>query len=502
MTPLATVAAISGGVRITAVDHAATAGGVAPGQPLADARAVLPGLLVADADPAGDRRALAMLADWSGRYTPWTAMDNTDDQCSGRKPGDGGLWLDITGCAHLMGGEAALLADLTGRLTGLGLAAVAAAADTPGAAWAIARFVDNGPLVRRVPTGETRSAIAPLPVAALRLPAATSAGLQRVGLRRVGDLIDRPRAPLAARFGTAVTTRLDQALGTVDEPLSPRRPPPALRVRLAFAEPIGRTEDIARATRHLMNDLTDRLAAARLGVRRLELAAYRADGTATLVDAGTSRPTRDPDHLWRLLRDKLGALDPGFGVDVMALAAVVADPLLPTQGTFEPGCETDDGIAQLVDRLGSRLGTANVVRLAARASHLPERACRPLPALAADPGVPPSGALAGDQRPRRPRPVHLLPSPEPIEVVAPVPDGPPALMRWRRVAHRIVAAEGPERIGTEWWLEDRGHDPRHTGQPRDYYRVELADGRRLWVFRAGRFHPGEPPRWYLHGVFP
>ena len=480
---------------MVAVNRSAEAAGVRPGLPLADARALVPGLATFEAAPARDRRALEALADWCGRYTPWTAVDNDPGG-----PGAGGIWLDISGCGHLFGGEAALLEDLVAHLDALGFRARAAAAETPGAAWAVARLAVGKGGAAVVPAGQAERALASLPVAGLRLPPATVEGLSRVGLRRIAELAALPRAPLAARFGEATVRRLDEALGQLQEPISPRRPVPPLRVRLAFAEPIARPEDIAAALRRLLAELCARLEKTHQGARRLELALYRADGTTTGAAIGTSRPAREASHLDRLFKEKLGTLDAGFGVEVMTLAATAVDSLPPTQ----IGLDADNGtrgndarrVARLVDRLGNRLGPDRVVRLVARASHIPERACSAVSALAS-PAPPPDGT-AGN---RPPRPLYLLPWPEPIEVIAPVGDDAPVLFRWRRDQHLLTRADGPERIGPEWWLEEPQEVSSSQHRIRDYYRVEDTQGRRFWVYRDGPYLPGVRPRWYLHGVF-
>ncbi len=498
VSPLATITATHGGMRVVAVNPTAAAVGIAPGMPLAEARAVLPNLAVAEADPAGDRTLLENLADWCGRYTPWTAAD-ADSPRVGGHGGDAGVWLDITGCAHLFGDEAALLADLVNRLGRFHLAAVAAVADTPGAAWAVARF--GGTRIAILASGDAETALAPLPIAGLRLPPATIADLDLVGLRRIGDLAALPRAPLAARFGDAVLKCLDRALGRADEPISPHRPVPAFRVRLTFAEPIGRQDDIAAAAHQLLGDLCQRLEAARRGARRLELALFRVDGAVARAAIGTGRPVRDPDHLARLFREKLDDLDPGFGVETAILAATIVEPLAAVQTTLQTDINAPgEDLARLLDRLGNRLHPRNVVRLTARASHLPERACRPVPAANPLALVDPATAAAG-HRPRQPRPAMLLPTPEPVQVLAPVPDGPPALLQRGRFRHRIVAAEGPERIGPEWWLEDDGLTPERLASSRDYFCLEDDAGRRFWVFREGPYRACTSPRWYLHGLF-
>ena len=500
--PLATVTAGRGSLSIAAVNPVAEAACLRPGLSLADARALVPGLATFEANPAADRGALERLAGWCGRYTPWTAVD---DRAAGTDAGS--LWLDISGCAHLFGGEAALLDDLTRRLDAFGFAARAAVADTPGAAWGVVRFADTGATTVVAP-GEARRVLAPLPVAGLRLPPAAVEALGRVGLRCIADLAAVARAPLSARFSAAALRRLDQALGRTDEAISPRRPVAALCARLAFAEPISRADDIAAALGRLLAELCAQMEKAHQGARRLELVLYRADGTTASAIIGTGRPVRDADHLTRLFAEKLDTLDAGFGVETITLATTAADPLSPVQAGLDGHGEAEGSAgaqratqrtAHLVDRLGNRLGADDVVHLGPRASHIPERASHAVSALAQAPW--PGNAAADEPARRPPRPLHLLPSPEPIQVVVPVPDDPPAMFRWRRHQHRVAEAEGPERIGPEWWLEELSAPASQQDRIRDYYRVEDTAGQRFWVYRDGPYRPGIKPRWYLHGLF-
>ncbi len=481
------MAAVRGGQRIVAADAAARAGGVFPGMPLTDARATLPALFTVEADPDGDLRALETLALWCGRYSPWTTIDAPEPH------GSAGILVDASGCAHLFGGEAALLEDIVGRLRTWGVASRAALAETPGAAWAVARFGNRG-TVAVVPPGGLTAALAPLPVRALRLETALADDLERVGLRRISDLTNVPRAPLATRFGQALADRLDLVLGRTAEPVSPRRPVAVLRTRATFPEPIADPADIAAATRRLLDEVAVHLADGHQGARRLELVAYRSDGTLAEIVVGTARPTRDPKHLDRLFAEKLPALDAGFGIDTLALGVLVAEPLVPLQRDLASGrAAPEDDAGRLVDRLGARLGPERVLRLQARASHIPERACRAVSAFALK--SLPEMAIPG---PRQPRPVRLLPTPEAIEVIAPVPDHPPVLFRWRRTSYEVARAEGPERIAPEWWLEGA---PAPEQGVRDYFRVEDKAGRRYWLYREGVYLPGVFPRWYLHGFF-
>ena len=501
----------SGGrTLVDAVNEAATEVGLFQGMTLADARTHVPSLDTAPADPLADASLLERTVRWCGRYTPWTAVDGLD-----------GVWLDTTGCAHLFGGEQAMLDDLVVRLERLGFGVRAALADTPGAAWAVARYGVNGSAVAR---GGARSALTAMPTAALRLDAGMAAGLSRLGLRSIGDLYEMPRAPLAARFGGDLILRLDQALGRVDEPISPIPEKPRYHVRTVFAEPIGEHQAIAGGLDRLISRICRRLDRGGHGCRRLEFTLYRVDGTLQQLQVGTSRPIRSPKHLARLFASRLDTLDPGFGVEAMALVAPVTEPLAVAQSTFSAGskefstCEgaeilalnpspplADAELGQLIDRLGNRLGFDAVVRLAPRESFLPERAAREV--AVSDKTAPYWSSPVPQESLRQPlRPLRLFARPESIEAMALVASspasteaGPPMLFRWRRVVHRVQAAEGPERIAPEWWREDK----RWASGSRDYWRIEDADGRRFWLYREveARAKPAAAPRWFLHGLF-
>ena len=515
--------AIGGRRLLAAVNPAACAAGLAPGMPLADALSFLPGLAAVPAEPAADAAALLRLAEWCGRYSPWTAPDGTD-----------GVKIEITGCGHLWGGEAALAADLASRLGRQGLTHRIAIAGTLGAAWALARFAarSGGPAFAH--PDDTSEALAPLPVEALRLDPPTVAGLRRVGLRRIGELYPMPRAALGRRFGASVAQRLDQALDRLPEPLSPLEPAPTRRVRLSFAEPISEPADLARAANRLTENLAHWLAREGVGARRLDLAFLRVDGQVEHIRLGTARASRDAGHLAALFAARLETIDPGLGVEDMILAAYRVEPLAIEQtGLAGTGVDTAEaGLAPLIDRLGIRLGPGALSCLEARASHIPERASVnavigedgktpiiPGRGAAANPepmntgsadlarrvflgsGLGPAGRpgmtkkKAGASTGKAPRPVRLFRPPEPIEAMFVVPDDPPFRFTWRRRSHAVARADGPERIAEEWWQPDA------TGAAaavRDYYRVEDAEGRRFWLFRAGL---GEQPQWFLHGVF-
>ena len=493
--PLATIAQDRGTMRIVAACPHARAKGVQTGLPLADARAILPTLVTQDDTPVDDAMILQQLARWCVRYTPWT----TPEENSGVFSMGGGIWLDISGCAHLIGGELALLEDLLSRISQAGYNVRAAVADTPGAAWALAR---HGSTENSSPASYGVDSCRHLPVAGLRLPPDVLNDLHRLGLHMIGDLFVVPRVSLTRRFGTVITRRLDQLSGEQPEPLSPLVPTPLRRVRQTFVEPISTRDDIDAALYHLLTKLCLILEESHEGVRKLNLLFCRVDGTVTDTTIGTSRPVRNVEHLADLFREKLNAIDPGFGVEVMILNAQETT-VLNAQQTETTACKNARAdLAPLMDRLSNRLGPKNVATLINRASHIPEHASSEQPVMSKIPcgaRCQPE-ALMGEHRPRAERPIHLLPQPEPIDVMALLPDHPPALFRWRQNHHRVARADGPERLGPEWWLEIMRNDPR-ARETRDYYALEDENGGRFWVYREGSYRPDHTPRWYLHGLF-
>jgi len=468
--------------RVSAVSLEAARLGLNVGQKATDALALVPDLVTAEAEPEADAAALTALADWCVRFSPAVAVDAPD-----------GLFLDITGVDHLWNGEAALLADLRARLAANGLPFRCAIADTPGAAWALAHFAQDGAIA---PPGGQGGLLAPLPPAALRLPPETWAQVERLGLRQVGQLMSIPRGPFARRFGRAAMTRLDQALGREREALTFRRPPNPWFARLAFAEPISAPEDMARVTTDVAAKLCARLETEGQGARRFEICFHRVDGKALPLEIGLALPGRDPARIAKLFAPKLETVDPGFGIEVVTLAGHAVEPISGRQARLDKAREAtvEEGLAPLVDRLTNRLGEDRVWRAAPVESHVPELAQR-----RARPLAPPSEARAWDRE--VPRPTRLFRRPEPLEaVMAITPDDPPSQFRWRGQVHRVRRAEGPERIGEEWWkgaIEDV-----RTDHVRDYYRVEDEAGARFWLFRSGLYGDAQtPPKWWLHGLF-
>ncbi len=528
---LAVVAEVRGALLLTSLTAAAEAAGLRRGMALGDARAILPGLVTRPADAPREAAFLAGLRRWAGRFTPWVGEEGTE-----------ALMLDVTGCARIFGGEAGLVAAVEAGAARLGLTLRLGLADTPGAAWAVARHAGadalpvhagdaidqearatrsraqkrrwerggapppaaspsadaGGRIVpadaggRIVPAGATLARIGPLPVAALRLDPAEVAALQGLGLRRIVDLAALPRAQLARRAGPGVPRRLDQALGRAPEPVSPARPPHVFAVRLTLPEPVGLEADVLAGIDRLLPALCARLAAAGQGARRVRLALLRTDGRPELREVGLARPADRPEAILPLLKLKLGAIDAGFGIEVIRLEATRVEPIGPRQqrsrlAATEEG--DDDGLADLLGRLGARLGLEALVRLHPADSHIPEKGATEMAAAFSPPA-------AGWPAPAAPRPVLIFP-PEPMTPGDAGRDAgaPPGRFVWRRRPRRSAAAFGPERIAPEWWLDD----PAWRSGARDYWRVETEDGTRLWLYEAkgGEISPG----WFVQGLF-
>ena len=471
------------GLLIAAATAAAMERGARAGARLTDARAIDPGLVAVPADPDGDLALIQRLARWATRWSPLVEVDGAD-----------ALRLDISGVAHLFGGEEGLLADLQARFAGLGLTVRVAIADTAAAAWALAHFSPSLNCRER-----------DLPVAALRLSEDTVRTLERLGLKTVGALMDMPRLALARRFrgGSNVVDALDRLTGRKPEPLTsaPADPPP--RALLRLEEPATHPEAAAQALERLTPKLVEELQQRHLGARQVTLTGFRVDGSIAQASVATTIASREPRHLQRLLSDKAATLDPEFGFDAFALEASWAEPLGATQESLvdEPSPERD--LARLVDRLSVKLGPECVRRPVAFESHLPERASGWVRAISSLRGAVATkqsskakldcfASLAMTKKPQR-----LLDRPEAIGVVYATPEGLPRRFVWRRAVHDIAKVEGPERIAPEWWRQAA------NSRLRDYYRVEDSQGRRYWIYREGLVGDGRggAPNWFIHGLF-
>jgi protein ImuB len=522
--PLVAVARIDNAQRLVSVDAEAARLGLSIGLSLPDARARFPALVAVEAEPEEEAQLLERLCDWCSRYTPLAALDRAD-----------GLMLDISGVAHLFEGEAALIEDCHVRLAAQGITVVLGAAGNPRAAWALARFSR----VKIAPEPMSDKAFAKLffdlPLAALGLDEKTVADMARAGLRRIGDIALRPRAPITARFGPAPMARLDALKGLERSSIEPRFPPPDFCAERRFASPIQTIEAVEAQVRKLADDLVVLLERQAKGARRIELALYRVDGAVRRILVGASRPLNEARAIVRLFAEKLmspdeDAIDAGYGVDLMRLACLAAEPLAPSEAELERAHEAEraHALAELLDRLSARLGARAVTRRELIEAHLPEQAEAAAPATLGEarlreenrhreersdaaiqgpssalrsPGLLRRSAPRNDGSNSEPahgapaRPLRLFARPEPIEAVAQVPDGPPLRFRWRRVLHNVAAIEGPERIAAPWWR-------REAMPTRDYFRAEDTEGRRFWLYREGLWGlETKQAKWFVHGLF-
>jgi len=515
-TPLAAVARINNAERLVGVNAEAARLGLSPGLSLADARARLPFLVAVEAEPAEEARLLERLCDWCSRFTPLAALDGAD-----------GLILDISGVAHLFEGEAALVEDCLKRLAAQGIAAVAGVAGNPRAAWALARFSRQKIAPEILSDKAFAKLFHDLPLAALGLDDKTVADMARAGLRLIGDIALRPRAPITARFGAVPIGRLDALKGLERSSIAPRFMPPDFCAERRFASPIETLEAIEATLRKLADDLVVLLERQAKGARRIELSLYRVDGDVRRIRVGASRPLNEARAIARLFAERLAsphedAIDAGFGVDLMRLSCLAAEPLAPSQVELDRAHEAERAraLADLIDRLSARLGARAVTRRTLVEAHLPEQAEAAAPATLGEartrgdatllPHSPSrdgrlSTPYAGEgvrrsrsdegERGVPARPLRLFVRPEPIETVAEVPDGPPLRFRWRRVLHDVAAIEGPERIAAPWWR-------RPDAPTRDYFRAEDSQGRRFWLYREGLWgRETLRAKWFVHGVF-
>jgi protein ImuB len=458
---------------ITAANILAQEQGIDIGMLVADARAICPTLQVLDDKPELPERLLNALALWCIRYTNIVEVDLPD-----------GLKLNVTGCAHLWGGEESYISDINLRLKNLGYDVRATIADTVGAAWAIAHYGGISPLVK---TGRQSDLLASLPTAALRLDPVLADRLYKLGLRQIRHILAIPRAALGRRFGSGLICKLDQALGHADEILHPVQPIEPYRERLPCLEPIVTVTGIEIALQKLLEMLCQRLQKENKGIRQLQFMGFRVDGKVEKIEIGTQRATFNISHLFKLFEIKIATMEPALGIELFMIEALKTEKLLHKQKSLweiNRGLN-DSGLSELIDRLSNRFGNDFIHRYVPDEHHWPERSYKPATSLLE--------VLESSWLMDRPRPIQLLSKPQVVEVTAPIPDYPPMLFRYKGKLHKIKKADGPERIEREWWMDDGPH--------RDYYSVEDEEGKRYWIFRSGHYSEDKSTKWFLHGFF-
>jgi protein ImuB len=472
--PFVFAAPVRSRIVITAANALAENQGIMAGMAVADAKAIVPSLEVVDDIPGQAAKLLKALGEWCIRYTPMIAIDLPD-----------GLILDVSGCAHLWGGERAYLKAIIKTLRNKGYDARGAMADTVGTAWAVARFGKLKPIIE--PGGQV-NALLSLPPAALRLEPLILERLQKLGFYNIKSFIGIGRSVLRRRFGQDFLLRLDQALGNEDEPLQLLHPVEPYHERLPCLEVIRTAAGIEIAIKKLLENVCRRLQGEGKGLRTAVLKCYRVDGQVVEVNIGTNRPSYHTGHLFKLFELKISSIEPALGIELFTLDLPKVEDVSPEQEMLwsPDGCGLDDiNLANLLDRLANKIGAGNIHRYLPQEHYWPERSIKLARSL--------QEKRATAWRTDRPRPSLLLPRPEHIEVTSLIPDYPPMLFIYKNKVHQVKKADGPERIEREWWIE--------TGEHRDYYQVEDTDGRRYWLFRSGHYSGDQSKQWFIHGFF-
>ncbi len=471
--PFVLTAPDHGRMVVTALNAPAEKEGIYKGMAVADARAIFPSLAAVEDDATLPQKLLTRFAKWMIRYSPFVALDLPD-----------GIIVDATGCSHLWGGDKAYIEDIHNRIDKAGYKIKIAMADTAGAAWAVAHYGDNLAVTE---AGRQHDALLNLPPAALRIEMETAERLEKLGLRKIQSFINMPETALKRRFGQYFLKRLYQALGTEEEMIEPVMPILPYQERLPCLEPIVTATGIQIALQQLMDALCNRLKKEEKGLRIASFKGFRIDGKIEMVQISTNRPSCNRKHLLQLFEIKTGTIEPALGIELFTLEALKVEPLPPLQEKLwdHSGVLEDAALSELLDRIEMKMGGDKIHRYVPNEHYWPERSFQPASSL--------NKISEAAWNISKPRPLQLLPRPVAIQVTAPVPDYPPMNFRYKGSFHKVIKADGPERIEQEWWLQE--------GQHRDYYCVEDENGCRYWLFRSGHYDAERTYQWFIHGFF-
>lgn len=443
------------------------------GMSLADARALVPDVVVEDAVAGAEYLLLKELGEWCIRFSPLVTIDEPD-----------GLLMDISGCCHLWGGEAPYLRELLTRIRIKGYQVRGAIADTAGVAWAVARYGTEKAIIN---SGEHYHAILSLPPVALRLEENLVQRLHKLGMHKIGNFIDIPRSVLRRRFGETLLLRIAQAMGNTTEYLAPIYLPEPYTERLPCLEPIRTAKAIEIAIQKLLEALCARLQKEGMGLRKAVLTCYRIDGRVVSVNIGTHKSTHHNQHLQQLLNMRIVNIEPALGIELFVLEASGIERVeVNQQAMWAKSQESDEQlVAEVLDRIALRAGKDAIQRYLPQEHFWPERSIKKVSSLNEKPTI--------AWQNNKPRPTYLLAVPQKVLVSAPIPDYPPILFVYKGKRHDIKKADGPERIEREWWIE--------SGEHRDYYLVEDEKGKRYWLFRSGHYQENQKAEWFVHGFF-
>jgi protein ImuB len=454
----------------------AAASGVRGGMTLAEAKALCPGLAHVDHDPGKDARSLQAFAHWMVRFSPVVAAAFPD-----------ALLLDMTGSERLYGGFEKLCRNVSESLKKLRFSCRIAIAATPGAAWAIASYGRRDCTITA--EKEIRTALMPLPVAALRLEPAILESLHALGIETVSQLMALPRKNLPTRFGATLLARIDQALGVIAEPLVPVRFQGPIEAMLEFESPVESLDMLWEALRRLTCDVISQLRERGRGAKKLRLEFTPLDAAPITKEIHLCEASANSSKLLNLLRLASEAVKTETGFVALALRVPVSERLTSEQLSLmdAESREAERDFSDLIERLTLRLGENAVQTAELVPHHLPERAFRfsRFDAACSQQNKNPATSR------HKARPIRLLPQPEEVNcMVYPLSDdaGFPVTFTFHGKLHELTQARGPERIGGPWY---DGRD-----KTRDYFDVEDQTGQRFWLFRIA-----ETRKWYLHGCF-
>lgn len=467
--PFAIVSEIKNAWRLTHINPLGQKAGLRVGMSIPDARAICPQLLTQPSDKMREDLALRALRRWADKLSPIISLDKPD-----------GLFLDISGCSHLFGGEQDMATHAAQRFADMQFETRIGIADTKRCAWALARFTPQG--ISIAEQSQSSQALAPLPIEALNIPAKISGDLRRVGLKSVGQLYSIKQSELARRYGLELPQALSKAMGRSHDPLTPHTIDPVYAARMNLPEPIGLKTDLDAVLERLSHSVCKRLEGDKKGARKFTLTVRCVDTGDHDLQIGFARPCFDQGLVKRQFERPLAQLRIKFGADWFRLTAQSLEPIRERQRIIgNDNQDKADDLSQVITSVGNRIGFDRVRRFAPASSHLPEREF--------------TTQEYADQPPvenwpqsKRERPVRVF-RPERLRTID--PGRPPKAFEWRRENYTSKSYLGPERLTSEWWTDNRDFI-------RDYWVVSTAQGPRLWLMTNPA---SKEPNWFVAGRF-
>lgn len=328
-----------------------------------------------------------------------------------------------------------------------------------------------------------------LPLSVLGAARAHARALGQSGCRTLGELRRLPRGPLGRRFDQALLHALDQLYGHAPQAHEWQAVPECFEGRLELPSRVDDAAALMAGASRLLQRMLDWLFARRSGVLAFTLRwahdamRSREVGPLDELTVRTAEPTRDGEHLARLLAEHLAHVRLQAPVGELWLCAAEVQPLVERSEALLPEvARPGEALPRVLERIAARLGPARVLRPVLVADHRPEAMCRWQPAGQALPRAP-------DALSDTPQPAFLLAEPLRLAV------------RGHRPVYlgELRLLLGPQRVEGGWWDRDEAH-ARTRRVARDYWLASSVHAGLLWVFQTRAADGGEPA-WYLHGVF-